>query len=96
MPVQLTGEPLALGVAQITRQGQVLLGLLHQPVDGLATFEQPLFRLAYQFHEHVALPPALAAKAPHHLLQVLLEALDLTRECCGPTVAALCDVLDEL
>src|SRR5437660_5614580 len=43
----------------------------------------------------MALPPTLAAKAPHHLLQVLLEALGLTRERCGSAVALLCDVCDE-
>ena len=90
-----TGEPLALGVAQTAREGKEGLYLLPQRVDGLATFEQPPLRLAYQLHEHMALPPTLAAKAPHHLLQVLLEALGLTRERCGSAVALLCDVCDE-
>jgi hypothetical protein len=44
----------------------------------------------------MALPPTLAAKAPHHLLQVLVVALGLPRERCGSAVALLCDVRNEL
>ena len=66
--VEFTGEPRALGVAQRAREGKEVLSLLPQCIDGLATFEQQQLRLAYQFHEHMALPPTLAAKAPHHLL----------------------------
>ena len=53
------------------------------------------FGLAYQLHEDMVLPPALAAETPHDLCQLLLEALDAAPE-RGSLAAARCDdALDE-
>ena len=54
-----------------------LLRLLAKGVDGLAECQELSFSLAHQGHEDTALPPALAAKTPHDLLQLLLEILGL-------------------
>jgi hypothetical protein len=54
-----------------------LVRLLHQRGDGAATFSQLRFGLAHQLHEDFALTSALAAKAAHDFLQVVLELLGL-------------------
>ena len=52
--------------------------MLPKRCDGLPKLQELLFRLAYQFHEDVPLPAALATKAPHDFCQLLVEALGLT------------------
>ena len=85
----------ALGVTQRHGLVQEMLGLLPQGGHRLAKLQEFLFRLAHQFHKDVALPPALAAKAPHHFGQLLVECLGVTREDCGAMAARLRDVCDE-
>jgi len=93
---QHTGQARALDLAHVARTLKTLLGLLRSPMDRLAQVEQSPFRLAYELHEHLALPPALAAKAPHGFVQLLVKVVGLTRELCGPAVALLCHAFNQL
>ena len=47
-------------------------------------------------HEDLPLPTALAAKAPHGLLQVVVQTVRLAREFKSAAIACVRDVLDEL
>ena len=71
----------SLSVGRLVKE---LLGLLPKRGDGLAKRQELLFRVAHQFHEDVALPPALAAKATHDLFQLLLEAVGLALSAAWP------------
>jgi len=93
---QHTGQARALDLAHVARTLKTLLCLLRQPLDGLAKIEQSPFRVAYELHEHMALPPALAAKAPHGFFQLRVEVGGLTRELCGSAVALLCHAFNQL
>jgi hypothetical protein len=73
-----------------------LLGLLPKRRDGFSQIPQLLFRLAYQFHEDVPLPSALAAKASHDFFQLLVEAMGLVRERRDPAAAPRCDTYNQL
>ena len=94
--VERLGETRARGVAQCGRLGQQLLGVLPQRCDGLSQLQELLFSLAHQFHEDVAVPSALAAKAAHDFFQLLLEPVGLAREFRRPAAAPLCEVLNQL
>ena len=50
-----------------------LLRFLCQSGNGTADLQQLRFGVAHQFHEDVALSTALAPKAAHDLLQVVLQ-----------------------
>jgi len=92
--VQRLGQALTRGGAPRARVGQALLGLLPQRGDGLPQVEEHLFRLAYKLDTDLALPSALAAKAPHDLVQCLRQILRLTRERRGGTATVLGQVCD--
>ena len=77
--VERLGDTLALGVTQRRRLVQEVLGLLPKRGNGLAKLQELLFRVAHQFHKDLALPTALAAKAPHDFFQLLVERLGLAR-----------------
>jgi hypothetical protein len=94
--VERLGETRAPGVAERRRLGKELLGVLPQRGDGLSQLQKLLFRLAHQFHEDVPLPSALAAKAAHDFLQLLVEALGLVRERRGPAAAPRCETCNQL
>src|SRR5215510_10362085 len=72
-----------------------MLGLLPQDGNGLAKLREFLFRLAHQVHKDLPLTTALAAKTPHHFVQLLVECLGLVCEDCGSAAARLRDVCDE-
>jgi len=73
-----------------------LLGLRPKHFDGLAELQELPFGLAYQLHEDVALPPALAAKAPHDFFQFLLQPVGLGPQCDDPAAGSLGDTFDAL
>jgi hypothetical protein len=75
---------------------EALLCLLGKRGQGLPQLQQLLFGLADQFHEHFALPPALAAKAAHDLLQLRLEVKGLGLPRCGSGGALLHEGPNEL
>jgi hypothetical protein len=50
--------------------------------------------VADKLHEDLALPPALAAKAPHGLLEVVVETVRLPREVKSAAGASVCDAFD--
>ena len=75
--VQRTGQTLTVGGLKVVGVVKELLRLLAKGVDGLAECQELSFSLAHQGHEDTALPPALAAKTTHDLLQLLLEIVDL-------------------
>jgi hypothetical protein len=52
--------------------------------------------LAYNLHEDLSLTTALAAKAPHGPVQVVVQTVRLPCEFKGAAVACVRDVLDEL
>ena len=70
--------------------------MLPQRCDGLSQLQELLFSLAHQFHEDVAVPSALAAKAAHDFFQLLLEPVGLARELRRPAAAPLCEALNQL
>jgi hypothetical protein len=70
---QCSCPALPLGLAQLRRSLKALLGLLRQRGNGAADFQQLRFGVAHQLHEDAALSTALAPKAAHHPLEVLLE-----------------------
>ena len=89
------GDTLALGVTQRRRLVQALLGLLPQGGNRLAKLQELLFRLAYQFHQDLALTTTLATKAAHNFFQLLVELLGLAREDRGTAAVFLRDGFDE-
>lgn len=80
---QLPEPALALGLTQLGRLVEALLGLLGQRGQGLPQLQQLLFGLADQLHEHFALPPALATTAAHDLLPLRLEVKGWGLQRCG-------------
>ena len=94
--VERIGQTLARGVAQRCRLRQELLRLLLKGDDGLAQLEELLFRLAYQFHEDMSVPAALATKAPHDFFHLLLESVGLALQLRGPAAAPLDDLFNHL
>lgn len=94
--VERLGSTRALGVAQACRLGKKLLGVLPKRCDGLSKRKELVFRVAHQFHEDVALPAALAAKAPHSVCQRPVQAVGVARELCGPAGALPCHVFNQL
>jgi len=93
--VSCTGQARAGRRAQRRRLFQNLLGLLSQGFDRLSQAQELLFGVADMLHEDLALPPALAAKAPHGLLEVVVETVRLPREVKSAAVASVGDAFDE-
>jgi hypothetical protein len=75
--VQRTGQTLTVGGLKVVGVVKELLRLQAKGMEGLAKGEELSFSLAHQGHEDTALPPALAAKTTHDLLQLLLEIVGL-------------------
>jgi hypothetical protein len=66
-----------------------------QGFPGAPASGQPVWESWWGFHKDLPLPTTLAAKAPHHFGQLLVEFLGLTREVRGAVAAHLRDVCDE-
>jgi hypothetical protein len=93
--VQRTGQTRTVGGLKVVGVVKELLRLQAKGMEGLAKGEELSCSLAHQGHEDTALPPALAAKTTHDLLQLLLEMVGLEPEAAGPAAASLgssCDV----
>lgn len=74
---QCACQALPLGCAQMGRLLEGLVCLLRQCSDGAIQFSQLRFGVAHQLHEDFALTSALATKAVHDFLQIVLECLGL-------------------
>jgi hypothetical protein len=85
-----------LGVLESVGLVKELLGLSSKRLDGRAECQELPFGVAHQRDEDAALPPALAAKTPHDLLQLLLQTLGLASQVDGPTAASLGETFDDL
>jgi hypothetical protein len=93
---QGAGQALARRRVQMGRRLEGLLRLLRQHPNGHPKLQKLRFGLAHQLHEDFALPPALAAKAVHDLLEVLLEGVGMGLQRCGARGALLRNVRDEV
>jgi hypothetical protein len=93
--VACLGDALALGVAQSRRLVQELWGVLSKGSNRLAKLQELVLRLTHEVHKDLALPTALAAKAPHDFVQRLLDRLGLPCEPRGAAAALLRDGCDE-
>ena len=92
---QRLGQALPLRGREGLGLPQELLSLLAERRDGVAERQQLAFGLAHQFHENVAPPPALAAKTPHSLFQLVMQVVGLRPQAGDAGAAALSDVRDE-
>jgi len=89
---QIACQALRSGGAHMGGLGEGLLGFLRELSDGAAALQEWPCGVAYQFHEDLALPPAVATKAAHDLLEGVLKRLGLRLEREGAGGALLCDV----
>ena len=85
-----------MDLAQVGVLVQERFGLLGPGRNGTAQVQQVLFGLAHQRDEDFALAPALAAKATHHLLEVLAQLMYLVCQRGGGESALPGDPLDEV
>ena len=83
-------------IRQLRRAGQAFLGDPRQRQDRLSQLQQLPLGLAHQCHQHLPHPPALATKAPHHLLELVLEWLCVRLQCRAPGGARHCYGRDDL
>ena len=74
---QIACQALLSGGAQMGGLVEGLLCFLRELSDGAADLQELPCGVAYQFHEDLALPPALATKAAHDLLEGVLKLLGL-------------------
>ena len=74
---ELSAQAPLLVLRQVRRALHALLRGPRQPYNWLPGLQQLRFRLAHQGHKHLALAPALAAKAAHNLGEVILEVVHL-------------------
>ena len=94
--LQVAPPAFALALGQMGRAVDAVLCGLGQGGNGATTLSQRLFRVAYQRHEDFALPPALAAKATHDLLEILVERTGLRCQRGGSRGTLRGALLDEL
>jgi hypothetical protein len=86
----------ALGLTEGGRLGEEIGRFLCPGLHATAHVQQSLFSLAHQLDEDFALAPALPAKAPHDLLEVLAQLMHWVCQCGGGESALPGDPLDEL
>jgi len=84
------------GLIQVRGLAQEVLGLLGPGGNGTAQFKQLLFGLTHQRDEDFAVAPTLAAKAPHALLQRLVESLSGGLQSRGRDRALRADAFEEV
>jgi hypothetical protein len=94
--LQVASQAFALALGEMGRAQEALLCGLGQRGKGAAKFQKLLFSLTHQADEDVPLAPALAAKAAHDLLEVVVQHVGVALQCGRLRGALRRDGLDEL
>jgi hypothetical protein len=92
---QVATQALARGLTQVGILVQECFGIRCPVFTGVPQVSSLSFGLAHQRDEDFALAPALTAKAPHDLLEGLVQRMSGGLQSRGRDRALLTDALDE-